>query len=150
MPIKPELTAQIDGLLGLDLSDPSNALAFRRGIAELAGWEILNSEGKWNLYNPERIYWSFARAGVNSLEEAWNYFAEHDYFRYPDSVDEALTLPLPSGWTWAISREGDHYWGDIWKRRVYADDEPDFHYQAPGPAEAYCKAWLRYRLEEQS
>lgn len=76
----------IDHLLGLDTTDPANALELRRGIAELAGWTEVEEyrDGTWLGRNP---------MADNQLLPV---------IEYERSVDAALTLPFPDSVVFSI------------------------------------------------
>lgn len=123
----------IPDLLALDPSIPDQALRFRIGIARLAGWDELVTDGG-SVFGASPIY-EFP----------------HELPPLETSFDAAVALPLPKGWEWQLLTWGTDIRAQLFTGRYYEDDQPIFDWTVERPrlpAEAYCKCWLKMKHAE--
>lgn len=123
----------IDTLLSLDLTVPANALVFRRGIAELAGWSSSFTNGYLLITDPQ------GRTRQGDIN-----YPMRRIPAFETSLDAALTLPLDEGYVFELHYPLPHAEANIWHRGSDVDDISYF-YKADKPAEAISKSWLLYR-----
>lgn len=124
-----------------------------RLLAEKVGWKAVEFSGHWAVLSPEELNtawaegdnakWHFMR-GNTSEEMAWKW---GQYPAYTESVDAALTLPIPEGWWWTLLMYTDTCAAHLvpsaqdamsGKGRIvygYCENSDE------GPALAICRAW---------
>jgi len=101
-------------------------------IAEAAGWWVVRDHGFDEWYPPD--YDANIRPGYHT-----------DVPMYLESLDVALTLPLPTArYHWHLRGNRTGWTAEIWDGGW---NETEAH--APTPAEAICRAWLAWQ-ESQS
>lgn len=158
----------ISALLALDTTDPATALAFRRGVAELAGWYLITEHITWNpdsqwlaIYPHGRYIWRLISpdgsdknaAGTDSPDEehiAWNRVLEDGLIPpYESSLDAALTLVDGLFWnlygTPPFALADNPFRCEIARSALGFHSKMELYEDAPTPALAVCRAFLRYR-----
>lgn len=138
-------SVDISALLALDTTDPASALAFRRGVAELAGWtEIEKREVYYEDY--EGGGWLDELVGYARPKVPGDFQSDHVIEHYETSVDAALTLPLDDwhGYEITVMDNGRSY-ARVRDFHNYAEgDKTEFQEGRP-TALVICRAWLRYK-----